>query len=73
MNGKIRLTLNKMLHSLRSGDGPRLDVDIPLDDVSVSLTEYQYHSFLNLLDTMQLKVRAKKVAKWRPKTTIRER
>ena len=46
VNGQIRLTWNKSPHALRGTDEPRLLADVLLEELSVSVSERQYHSFL---------------------------
>ena len=70
INGQIRLTWNKSPHALRGTDKPRLLADVLLEELSVSVSERRYHSLLNLVDELQLKGRA--VARWRPKTAVKE-
>ena len=72
VNGQIRLTWNKSPHALRGADGPRLLADVLLDEVLVNLSEHQYHSFLNLVDELQMRRRAVAVARWRPRTAVKE-
>ena len=72
VNGQIRLTWNKSPRALRGTDEPRLLADVLLEELSVSVSERQYHSLLNLVDELQLKGRAVAVALWRPKTAVKE-
>ena len=46
VNGQICLTWNKSPHALRGTDEPRLLADVLLEELSVSVSERQYHSFL---------------------------
>ena len=66
ISGQARLTRNCSESPLKISDGPRLHLDVRVDEIPISLSDRQYHRLVKLLDAFKLRVRASKFQKWRP-------
>ncbi len=66
VSGQARLTRNCSTTPLRISDGPRLHLDVRLEEIPISVSENQYRQFLKLASSFKMRVRANKFRKWRP-------
>ena len=66
VSGQARLTRNCSTTPLRISDGPRLHLDVRLEEIPISLSDVQYRLFLKLASSFKMRVRANKFRRFRP-------
>lgn len=66
VSGQARLTRNCSQLPLRISDGPRLHVDVRLEEIPISLSDGQYRLLMKLIAAFRLRVQASKFKRWRP-------
>jgi hypothetical protein len=66
VNGQARLTRNCSKTPLRISDGPRLHLDLHLEEIPIALSDKHYRLLVKLLGAFRLRVRANRYKKWRP-------
>ena len=73
VSGQARLTRNSLKTPLRIVDGPRFHLDVQLGEIPMVLTDQQYQVLVALFEVFDLRFRAQRYQRWRPKVPIRER
>lgn len=66
VSGQARLTRNCSNIPLRISDGPRLHLDVQLEEIPISLSDEQYCLLVKLVESFKRRVKASKFKKWRP-------
>ena len=66
VSGQARLTRNCSAAPLRISDGPRLHLDVRLEEIPISLSDDQYRLLLKLAGSFKMRLRASRFRRWRP-------
>ena len=64
LNATLKVTLNKSL--LIDASVPRMQVDVALSELSLSMSDDQYHIMMELLDRLNMHMQQMKYVKFRP-------
>ena len=64
--GQAKFTRNCSKDSLKSSEGPRLSLDIQLDEIPVVVTDTQYHCLVRGGEEMRRRWRAGRWRRWKP-------
>lgn len=68
-----RITLNRSPNPLKIADGPRVNVDLQINDVPIILSESQFNQLVKLSDAFKLRMISQKYHHLRPKDTIKKK
>lgn len=66
VSGQTRLTRNCSTTPLRISDGPRLHLDVRLEEIPIQLSDQHYCLLVKLFSAFKLRVRAERFKRWRP-------
>ena len=66
VSGQTRLTRNCSTTPLRISDGPRLHLDVRLEEIPIQLSDQHYCLLVKLFSAFKMRVRAEKFKRWRP-------
>lgn len=66
ISGQARLTRNCSQDPLKISDGPRLQLEVQVDEIPICLSDQQYLLLTKLLGAFRLRMRAGRFRRWRP-------
>ena len=72
-SAEARITRNCSPNPLKISDGPRINLDIKLQEVPIVLSENQFIQFVQLLEVFKLRMRSQNYRNLRPKSSISEK
>ena len=64
VSGQAKLTRNCSKVPLKISDGPRIKLDVQLEEIPIVVSDRQYALLVMLLDVLKLRARASKFRKW---------
>jgi len=62
--GQAKLTRNSSKHPLRISDGPRLNLEVQLEEIPIVVSDEQYTLLVKLLHALRRRTRANRLQKW---------
>lgn len=66
VSGQTRLTRNCSTTPLRISDGPRLHLDVRLEEIPIQLSDQHYCLLVKLFNAFKMRVRVERFKRWRP-------
>lgn len=70
VSGQAKLTRNCTKTPLMISDGPRLHLDVQLDEIPVQLCDNQYESLVRVFEAFSLRFRAQRFQRGRPQVGV---
>ena len=70
---QVYITLNRSTDPLKISDGPRVSIDVQLNETVLVVSQDQFNKFVDLSDTFKWRLISQKYRHLRPKSRIKEK
>ena len=73
LSWQAKLTRNRSRNPLKISDGPRIHLEMQLNEIPIVLSDQQYLTLVRLFDSFQLRLKAQEFQHWKPNVTVKDR